>query len=181
MKANLVPIKVLLYRRPSGGADWPDMNVVSVGSRGNKPWSKFVDSDGIGWIYDKVENLGTGADCGAACTLVPKPFADAAVAAYPALISVLTEAEFETFYNERAMVNQPTEKIDTEVLQGIAARVQLESDGVAPAPSAEIVAARTKCLDPAEQKYPGIRKNLKKNWSDAKSEFNAEVHPDQAK
>ena len=66
-------------------------------------------------------------------------------------------------------------------MQGIAARVQLESAGMAPAPSAEIVAARAKCLDPAEQKHRGIRKNMRKVWEDAKGELNASVHPDKAK
>lgn len=181
MKTNLYPIKVVLYRRNGGGADWPDLNVVESSLRGDQPWSKYVDSGGIGWLYDKVENLGTGAEHGTACTLVPKPFAEAAVEAYPALISIITEEEMETFYNDRSAVEQPTEHLDIDVLQGIAARVQLEKDGVAPAPSAAIVTARGKCLDPSEQKYRGVRKNLKKKWDDAKIEFNASVHSDKAK
>ena len=181
MKRDLIPIKVLLYRRAGGGADWPDMNVVDSAVRGGQLWSKYIDSAGIGWLYDKVENLGTGADHGTACTLVPKPFADAAAAAYPALISTMTEEAFEDFYDNRSAVNQPTETLDTEVLQGIVARVQLEKDGVAPAPSQEIVEAREKCLNPNEQNYRGIRKNLKRKWKDAKSEFNISVHPDKVK
>ncbi len=181
MKTNLIPIKVLLYRRNGEGADWPNMNVIDSALRGNQGWSKFIDSDGIGWLYDKISNLGTGADHGTACTLVPKSFADAVVMAYPDLISTMTEVEFEDFYDNRSTINQPVETLDNEVLQGIAARVQLEKDAVAPAPSAEIVAARAKCLDPNEQNYPGIKKNLKKRWADAKGEFNAEVHPDKAK
>ena len=181
MKSDLIPIMVLLYRRKGEGADWPNLNAIDSAVRGGQPWSKYIDSAGIGWLYDKVSNLGTGADHGTACTLVPKPFADAAVAAYPDLISTMTEDEFEDFYDNRSTVNQPTETLDTEVLQGIAARVQLEKDGVAPAPSAEIVAARAKCLDPAEKDYRGIRKNLKKKWVDAKAEFNASVYASKAK
>ena len=181
MKTDLIPIKVLLYRREGEGADWPDLNVIDPAIRGGQPWSKYVDAQGIGWLYDKLSNLGTGAEFGTACTLVPKPFADAAVVAYPALISTMTEVEFEDFYDNKSAVNQPIETLDTDVLQGIVARVQLEKDGVAPIPSAAIVAARAKALDPAEKDYRGIRKNMKKAWSDAKGEFNISVHPDKAK
>ncbi|HDZ13753.1 hypothetical protein LCGC14_1023760 [marine sediment metagenome] len=181
MKSDLIPIKMLLYRRPGAGADWPDLNVIDINLRGGQPWSKFVDSDGIGWIYDKISNLGTGATNGTVCTLVPKPFAEAAVDAYPELISILTEEEFETFYNERSTVDQPVENLDTDILQGIAARVQLEKDGTAMAPSQEIIDARGKCLDPTERHHRGIRKNLRKEWKDAKGEFNVSVHPDKAK
>ena len=181
MKLNLVPIKVLLYRRQDGGADWPNLNLVNIDTRGGKVWSKFVDSDGIGWLYDKVDNLGTGADYGTACTLVPKDFAEAAVALYPEVISIIDEATFETFHDDRAMVKSVIEHLDTEILQGIAARVALEDAEIAPAPSAEIVAARAKCLDPSDQDHRGIRKNMKKTWEDNKSTLNITVDASVAK
>lgn len=177
MKTNLVPIKVILKRRPNGEADWPDFNAIDSSIRDNRPWSKFIDSKGIGWLYDKIENLGTGADHGTACTLVPENFANAAVVQFPDIVSIIDEAEFETFYNERAMVRMPTEFLDTDVLQGIMTRKQLEDTGIAPAPSAEILAARIKCLDPTEQNYRGIRKNMKKKWADAKIDLQVEIHP----
>ena len=181
MKTNLVPIKVILKRRANGEADWPDFNVIEASKRDNKPWSKFIDSGGTSWLYDKIDNLGTGAANGTACTLIPEDFADAAVEAYPATVSIMSEADFETFYEERAVVRMPTEFLDTEVLQGIVARKQLEDLGEAPEPSAEIVAARAKCLDPTEQNYRGIRKNLRKKWADAKTDMNVSIHPNQAK
>ena len=181
MKTNLVPIKVILKRRANGEADWPDLNIIEASKRDNKPWSKFIDSNGISWLYDKIDNLGTGAANGTACTLVPKDFADAAVLAYSTLVSIISEADFEIFYEERAVVRMPTEFLDTDVLQGIAARKQLEDLGEAPAPSAEIIAARAKCLDPTEQNFRGIRKNLRKKWDDAKTDMNVTVHLDQAK
>ena len=177
MKTNLVPIKVILGRRPSGEADWPDFNAIDSTIRDNQPWSKYIDSKGTGWVYDKVENLGTGADNGIACTLVPEDFANAAVQLFPAVVSIIDEATFNTFYDQRAMVKMPTEFLDTDVLQGITARKQLEDLGVAPAPSAEIIAARQKCLDPNEQNYRGIRKNLRKKWVDAKIDLNVTIHP----
>lgn len=177
MKVDLVPIKVILYRRADGGADWPNFNVLESSLRDNKPWSKFIDASGIGWLYDKVENLGTGADNGTAYTLVPEAFADAAVAEFPSLVSIIDEAEFKIDYEARMSVNMPTEHLDDDVLQSIAARKQLEDLGVAPAPSAEIIAARVKCLDPDEQHYRGIRKNLRKKWDDAKGSFNVEILP----
>jgi len=175
MKTDLVPIKVLLKRRPTGEADWPNFNAIDSSIRDNQPWSKFIDSKGTGWFYDKIENLGTGADHGTACTLVPEDFANAAVVQFPDTVSIIDETEFETFYDQRAMVRMPTEFLDTDVLQGITARKQLEDLEVAPAPSAEIVAARAKCLDPSEQNYRGIRKNLKKKWVDAKIDLQVEI------
>lgn len=181
MKTNLVPIKVILKRRANGEADWPDFNAIDSAKRQHKPWSKFIDAHGIGWLYDKVDNLGTGADNGTACTLVPEEFANEAVALFPSLVSIIDEATFEAFHDDRAMIRTPTEHLDTDVLQGIVARKQLEDLNEAPAPSPEIVEARAKCLDPADQDHRGIRKNLKKKWSDNKKELNVEILPTYAK
>lgn len=181
MKTDLVPIQVILKRRANGEADWPNFNAIESSLRDHKPWSKFIDASGIGWLYDKVENLGTGAENGVACTLVPEDFANAAVALFPTIVSILDEADFEVFHDTRAMVRTPIEHLDTDILQGIVARKQLEDLGIAPAPSQEIVEARTKCLDPSEQNHRGIRKNLKKKWADNKGELNVEVLPAYAK
>jgi hypothetical protein len=106
-------------------------------------------------------------------TCVPEDFALAVLALFgpsgteeKGIVTRISEAEWETFYDERAHAHEETEKLDTAVLQGIAARVALESDPNAPTkpPSAEILAARAKCLDPDEQNYRGIRKNLDKTW-----------------
>ena len=175
MKTDLVPIQVKLYRRANGEADWPNFNAIESSLRDNKPWSKFIDASGIGWLYDKVENLGTGADYGTACTLVPEGFADAAVILFPLVVTILSEADFEIFHNDRATIRSPIEHLDTDILQGIAARKQLEDLEVAPTPSAEIIEARTKCLDPSDQDHRGIRKNLKKTWADNKKELNVTV------
>jgi len=175
MKVDLVPIKVILKRRVNGEADWPDLNVIDSTIRQHKPWSKYIDAHGIGWLYDKIDNLGTGADNGTACTLVPEEFANAAVAKYPLLVSILSEADFEIFHDTRAMIRTPTEHLDTDILQGIVARKQLEDLGVAPAPSQEILDARAKCLDPSDRDHRGIRKNLKKKWVDNKQELNVKI------
>jgi len=177
MKTNLVPIQVKLFRRANGEADWPDFNQIDSVLRDNQPWSKFIDSKGIGWLYDKIDNLGTGAEHGTATTLIPEPFADAAAQLFPSVVSIVDEATFEVFYNDRALVRMPTEFLDTEILQGIVARKQLEDLNVAPAPSDEIVDARKKCLDPVEQNHRGIRKNLKKKWKDAKGDYQVTVLP----
>ena len=180
-KINLVPIKVILKKRDNGQVAWPNFNEIDSEIRRGQPWSHFIDNHGIGWHYDKVENLGTGAESGCAATLIPKEFADAAVGLFPELVSIVGEAEFELFYDERVTVDQPIEFLDTEMLQGIAARVQLEENGIAPAPSNEITAARAKCLDPKEQNHRGIRKNMKKKWSDVKKELKVELHPNSQK
>lgn len=167
-KTDLVPIRVQIFLGDDGKMDWPNLNLVSAANRGSQDWSTFVDSHGTGWIYDKVENLGLGDDHDTACTLVPQAFADEAVSHFPTLVSIITEADFETFYNTKALVKQPDEFMDNEELQGLAARVELEAAGVIAAPSAAVLAERAKMVDPNDQTSRGIRKNLDKTYADAR-------------
>jgi hypothetical protein len=124
-KTNLVPIVVKLYRRADGSADWPDFNHVDATLRQNMKWSHYIDAVGLSWHYDRIENLGSGHEFGRAATCVPRDFADAAIALFPSLVEQMTEAEFETFYNERAHAHEPAIHDDAEVLQALAAKQTL--------------------------------------------------------
>jgi len=181
--AELVPIKVKIVRAPDGSHGYPQFNRLPAEVRGHLDWSKFFDSHGIGWHYDKLSGFGEvddgtvpaghrhrndDPDCWYGATCVPEAFAVAAQAEFPSEVEILTEAEFESFYDDRAHVNEDDESLDTDVLQGILARVQLEEKGIAPAPSAEILAKRARCLDPSDQGARGIRKNVGRKWADFK-------------
>ena len=165
-------------------------------------WSKYFDVFGIGWHYDKLSGLGVSdfddpdvdndhphanpdPSCWFGATCVPADFATKAAEMWPDRVELLDEASWEKFYDDRAHVKEPTEHLDTDVLQGIAARVALEQapNEHAPttAPSAAILAARAKCLDPACQTHPGIRKNLNRRWADHKAARGITIHPDRAK
>lgn len=177
-KKNLVPIKVKLTKKVNGHIDWPEFNLIDSKIRKNLPASVYVDTHGIGWHYDKVENLGTGHPNGAACTLVPKDFAEAAASRFPKKVSLMRESEWEAFYNGRCHCQDPVEFLDVEVLQGILARVQLEEKKIAGPPSEDIKSIRKRALDPNEIQIPGIRKNDRKTWSLLRETLRLSIHPD---
>ena len=179
-KTNLVPIKVILPVRPNGHLDWPAFNELPTEVRQGLEWSRYIDQCGIGWHYDKVDNLGNGASHDTACTCVTEDFADAAIIAFPERVSRIDEVDFERFYDDRAHLHEETEVLDRDVLQAIRARVELEEKGVAPPPSSEILTLRQQALDPAAPQR-GIRKNPRRRWADARELLGVTIHPSSRK
>lgn len=165
MARELVPIKVKILRKsgPNGMTnDYPDFNSLAPAVRGGLDWSKFVDDAGGGWHYDKTDGFGEGAVPGEmfGCLLVPVAFADAVKAAFPALITELTEAEFADFHDNKAHAHEPENKYDVETLQGM---VAVEALG-----GTVNAAEKTAALD-RDNEAPGIRRNKKKLWTDRKA------------
>lgn len=175
---NLVPIKVKILRKPAPrGAvnDYPNFNRIDVSIRKNMDWSAYVDLHGTGWMYSK-EGFGQGTDSQSQYSglLVPADFAREALALFPDRVTEMTEAEWQAFYEDDVMQDSPTENLDTETLQGILARVQLEEKGIAPAPSVELLAARAEALDPDNPRR-GINKNRRKKWADVKADRRIQI------
>lgn len=196
---HLVPIKVKIVVGPDGAHGYPPFNQLDPSVRGHLDWSKFFDVHGIGWHYDKLSGLGetdAGNDdvpanhphrnddraCWYGATCVPKPFAEAAAAKWPDLVTILDEASFESFYDDRAHANEEAELLDREVLAALKLRIDLENDPNAPTtpPSAEALEARRQMLDPASDR-PGIRKNKNRRWADYKKRRNLQIDPARAK
>ena len=190
-RPDLVPIKVKILRGPDGAHAYPPFNQLPAATRGHMDWSKFFDAHGLGWHYDGCgfgeldqgddaahEHANTDPDCWFGCTLVPEDFAAAAAARWPELVSELTEESWEAFHDDRAHATEEVEHLDTEALQGLLARIQLERDPDAPTvePSAEVLALRAQMLDPEDQKR-GIRKNRRRRWADVKADRGVTVHP----
>jgi len=76
--ADLVPIRVIIRKGVSAGRNssiYPNFNVIDPAIRRSIPWSLYIDQLGIGWHYDKIDNIGTGKETGACATCVPKDFA----------------------------------------------------------------------------------------------------------
>ncbi len=169
-KRDLVPIKVTLGLRKNGQIDWPDFGKISTKARLGLEWSRFIDQCGIQWHYDRINNIGNGSERDIACTLVPEDFAEEAAQMFES-VEVLTEEEFEKWHDECATCHLETEMLDTEVLQGILARIQLEEKGVAPPPSDEIRRLRKEALDPNHLR-PGIRRNPQRHWREKKRHLN---------
>ena len=159
---DMVPIKIKLLRKSTDGhIDWPDFNKVSSTSREGMLWSIYIDVKGLKWHYDKVENLGTGALEGAACTCVTKAFADEAVALFPGLVSKLTETEWESFYNDRAHAHEPEIFDDVEALQALKVKLDL---GILSKTDKEYTDAINPDLPAA-----GRKRNPDRSWSQVKS------------
>jgi len=155
----------------SRGMQWPDFNQIPAEKRGNMDWSYFIDQHGIGWHYDKVENIGTGEDFEYACTCIPKDFANEAVLLFPDLVTIINEADFEDFFDNRSRVRLPGFLYDVEVLHGISVKKQL---GIPLEPSDQ------DALDP-EKPQVGITKNYEKTWELKKAKQKITIDPKQRK
>lgn len=198
---DLVPIKVRIGLRPNGHADHPDFNLLPPEVRdGGLDWSIYIDRFGIGWHYDKVcghketdaGNPDVPADHGHrctefgvqyACTLVPEPFALAAVAKFPGAVAIIDETSFESFYDDRAHAQEPDILRDADVLRAIRDQMALEADPLVttPEPTLSEKRARTDALDPDVQSVRGVRKNLRRRWADAKVMVPGKIRADLAK
>lgn len=166
---DLVPIKVIIRKQVVNNqkrAKYPDFNRVNSSIRQNMPWSVYVDQFGIGWHYDKIENIGTGAETGTCCTLVPKDFADAAIALFPNEVSKMTEAEFEAFHDNRAHAHEPDDLRDSQVLQDI---VNIEALGGA--------VDATEKANALDRNHPsrGVRRNRRKRFALVKADRSIRV------
>jgi hypothetical protein len=168
---KLVPLHVLIGLEDNGMHKFPAFNDIPNVIRGNSDWSHFVDRFGS-WHYDSQcghadhdpEN-GTPVGMWCGMVLVPKNFADAAVEKFPDECSVMSEADAEKFYDERAHAHQPEINDSTDVLQAIAAKRALGIDD-----SDEDVNA----LDP-DHPAAGRRRNKTKTWKGFKKQRGIEL------
>ena len=176
---DLVPIKVKIGLKPNGHHLFPDFNSLPSALRGGVDWSYFFDAQGIGWHYDKLSGHGEvdrsivdgdihinneiGFWFGGTC--VPSDFADAAVDAFPGIVTILSEADWERFYDDRSHVLEDEETTDLEALQKLQAVQAVEAALIPPViASASVKARRAEIINP-DHPRPGIRKNHNKTWS----------------
>lgn len=164
---DLVPIKVKIGLRANGHADHPDWELLPL-ARSSSVKSHMPH----GWVYDKScghQESGPGSPLGMqwGALLVSADFAEQAKSQFPALITELTEAEFETFYNEKSRAHMPTERIDTDRLVGLKAQRDLliAIEQSTTAIDAEIL----KALDPDDD-TPGVKRQKGKTWGGAHGE-----------
>ena len=167
---DLVPIKVKIGLKPNGHAKYPNFNQLPAVISAGMDWSNYVDSLGLGWHYDQTSghkeatpDSPYGMQWGV--LIVPKPFADQAVAMFPAECAKLTEAELEDFYDNKAHINEPDEIFDEKVLNGIQAKRSL---------GLELTPQQLKAIDPDDD-TPGIRKNKRRKWQDYKRSVDATI------
>lgn len=167
---TLVPIKIKVglhefdddKGHKAGHAKYPNFNLIGSPIRKGMDWSHYIDTHGIGMHYDKTcghreESADSPFGQQWACMCVPADFANEAIAMFPNEVSIMTEAEFQDFYDNKAHAHEPDEHVDADVLTNIKAK---EDVGVA-------VPEKVVAIDPLDPAR-GIRKNLNKRWADFK-------------
>lgn len=174
----LVAIKVRIGLRPNGHADHPNWALLPFISNDDEAKAHMP----FGWVYDKKsghqeEDAESPYGVQFGCLLVTRIFADAAKAQFPSLITELTEAEFETFWDERAMAHLPDDKLDHDELESLKAELALRKEMGHSAAAVERV--RTKIQIALDRNDPalGVRKYHMKKWADAKIRLGATIDP----
>ncbi len=162
---DLVPIRVKIGLRANGHADHPDWFKLPLATTMD-PASQMMH----GWKYDKQcghteheTNSPSGMQWGV--VLVSELFATEAVATFPSLVTRMTAAQLETFWDERACAHMPVIRTDTVALQGLKAErdLMVDTDKV----TAGIDVRIGKALDP-DDPTPGKKIDKTARWATAK-------------
>jgi hypothetical protein len=156
----------------TGHAKYPDFNKITPATRKGMDWSKYIDVHGSGMHYDKTcghqddGDTPYGHQC--CCICVPADFAAEALALFPDVVSPCSDEEFEVFHDTKAHAHEPEQKIDTDVLNGLAAQrslmVALEKTPEDEAAIAVLDTKIAKALDPEDDTELGVRTNANKTW-----------------
>lgn len=169
---NYTPIKVKIGLNAKGYADYPNFNALS--NLDGMDWSQYVDSKGLGWHYDKTSGHKESSDDSPmgqqwGVLIVPKAFADEAVAMFPNECTKLTETELEDFYDNKAHAHEPEETVNEQAL-----KIYSTIEGAGGTLTATQKTKRTNALNPDNAEL-GINKNLNKKWSDYKVKVGATI------
>jgi len=163
MARTVVPIKIIVTQN-NGAHVYPQ-------------WSQLGIADYNSHVFVRASENKRGFDHQTApdspvgvwihCLGVSQLFAREALLQFPTLVSLMTETEFEDFYDNRAMSGVGESKRDTGILESMKAerdlRVSLGQDLTAL--DAEIL----KSIDP-DSPEPGVRRRRQRRWSMVKSD-----------
>lgn len=157
---DLIAIKIKVgLHQDSGNARYPNFNLITTTVRKNMDWAHYIDRYGIGMQYDKTsghkdDSVDSPYGQQWVCTCVPEDFAKEAANRFPNEVSIITEVEFETFYNKKAHAHEQVDNADLQVLQTIKVKKDL---GLA-------TPEKTDAFNP-DHPALGIRKNHNKTLS----------------
>lgn len=157
----------------TGHAKYPDFNKISSATRKGMDWAKYIDVHGSGMHYDKTcghqDEGGTPYGHQCCCICVPADFAAEALMLFPGVVSPCSEGEFTVFHDTKAHAHEPDEHIDTDALNGLAARRSLMVSVARTALDNDAIAALdikiAKALDPLDATESGVKANTKKTWA----------------
>lgn len=161
----LVPLRVTIKQKPDGTALYPDFNSLPSVVASGMDWSRYVDVNGSGWLYDRIGHKedvpGSPKGVQIGMLLVPAAFAAEAVTAFSADVSTFTEPQAQNFYETKHARDLPDEEIDHQIVLGIKAKKDLGQP---------LTPGQTKALDP-DDPTPGIRVNPRKTWAGFKNKY----------
>lgn len=168
---ELVPIKVKIGLRANGYADHPQWTLLPMIANESQE-KQYMPH---GWIYDKscghAEFRSEDSDWDSpvgmqwGCLLVTQKFANEAVETFPTLITKITEAEFEDFYDNKAMAHLTENNYNTQVLEGL--KLEYDLKIINNEDVTEIKQRISKAVDPNDS-APGVIKNDDRIWAGRK-------------
>lgn len=173
MAKNLAALKVKIGLKNNGNAEYPDFNKLPSVKSVGMDWANYIDHPnyGRGWSYDrKYGHREAGPDSPEGMQwgviLVNDTFATEAVAMYPSVCSKITDAEMDTFYNDRVTAKDPVDLVDTTIIDSLQKELALK-ESISQDTTA-LKAKIAKALDPNDAE-PGIVKNPIKTWTEKKA------------
>ena len=179
MVKNLAALKVKIGLKANGSAEYPDFNLLQSVKTSGMDWAHYIDHPtyGLSWCYDKKyghRNVGPDSPEGMqwGVILVNDTFATEAVAAFPTVCSKITDADMDTFYNERVTVFQDVEIRDNAVIDGLQKELQLKE--AIQQDTTALKARIAKALDPNDE-TPGVVVNPVKTWTEKKVKDNIAI------
>jgi len=161
---ELVGIKVKILLKNDGKAQYPDWSQTSFRQvNPNYKIGKFG-----GWHYDKCGHTKYDIDSPLGVQygmlLVEQAFADEAVSFFPGLVTKLTAAEAEAFWNNKAYAHMPDNKHNMDILNGL--KLEYEMKVILSQDTTNIKAKIAKAIDPSDVE-PGIVQDRHKTFSTA--------------
>lgn len=194
---DVVPIRVKIGLKPNGHADypaWENLPIIAAGLPAGNPTRARIDEEinkhwhPVKWLYDKVSGHEDDTPGGAFASpqgqqwgmlLVSRQFADQAISAFPALVTEMTQAQCQNFWNNRAMVRLRDEDDDLDALNALKVRRDLLlSLPDSPQRTTRLEALDTRianALDP-DSDEPGVKKNHRRRFADAATRFSITFH-----
>ena len=177
---DVVFLKVKIGLRPNGHADYPDWTTLPLAAAGADQAAKqaLVDAQTlVKWRYDKVSGHAeetpdspVGQQWG--MLGVTQAFATEALAQWPTLVTQMTPAEAAAFWADRATAHLPSDRVDADYLNGLAAQRTLLVARGKPTTRIDTVIDRALNRDRPES---GVRRNREKSFGDFIADRNLTV------
>ena len=109
--------------------------------------------------------------------LVTPEFAANALVVFPATMSILTEAQWEAFYDNHVRGHMPENRVNIEALNALKVELDLRTALASPAPVLAALRAKiAKALDPDDAE-PGIRADPLRRWASFKTAQSIVIPP----